>query len=150
MPKTSTNKLPEKPEVKKVNKVASKNGKGIKLELEYTFHCSPSMLYHFLSHPDGLQDWFADEVTVSKDVFTFVWDGSEQKAKLVGKKENSYVKFSWLDDPENNFEFKLVVDELTSDLALFVIDYAEDQVSAANSKLLWNSQVETLLHAIGA
>ncbi len=147
----ANSKKPIKKEIEPNSKKPIPKGtKGLKMELEYTFRCSPSMLYHFLSHPDGLQEWFADEVTVSQDIYTFVWEGSEQKAKMLSKKENNSVKFSWLDDPDSTFEFKLVVDELTSDLALFIIDYAEDSVSAANSKMLWDSQVETLLHAIGA
>lgn len=133
------------------NKKTNKTKKYEKFELEYSVHVSKNLLYNFLSTPSGLSEWFADDVNIRYDEYTFVWNGSEQKAKLVAKKENSFVRFSWLDEPEYTyFEFRIEVDDITSDIALVITDFAEDKEAIEAATLLWNSQVETLMHTIGA
>jgi len=99
----------------------------IKYELEYTLNCSQKVLFSRLSTPEGLSEWFADNVTVEGDLFTFYWNKSESKARLAALKENKFVRFQWTDrdDPESNFfEFRIVIDELTGELALLIIDFA--------------------------
>ena len=64
----------------------------IKFQLEYPIHSSINILYKRLSNPSGLSEWFADDVHIRNDVYTFYWDGSEQAARLVNKKKmNLYV-----------------------------------------------------------
>ena len=64
-----------------------------KFVLEYTINCSPQVLYPRLSTPSGLSEWFADNVTLKGNMFTFEWEENEQNAEIVGKKENKYVFF---------------------------------------------------------
>ena len=62
-------------------------------------------------------------------LFTFFWDSSESKARLSAMKENKLVRFEWEDvanEEENFFEFRINIDELTSDLALIITDFAEN------------------------
>jgi len=47
------------------------------LELEYLVRSSPKILFKFLSKPEALQEWFADEVNKEQDVISFTWDGEE-------------------------------------------------------------------------
>ena len=68
-----------------------------KLELEYTLYCSPKVLFSRLSTPEGLEEWFADNVFADKDLFTFTWDKTESKARLAALKENRLVRFEWVD-----------------------------------------------------
>jgi len=97
-----------------------------KLEIEYIINISPSILFNRLSSPSGLSEWFADDVNLNGKVFTFIWNGSEQEAEQVLRKENRMVRYHWLDDdPEIYFEFRINVDELTGDTALVVVDFAE-------------------------
>lgn len=120
-----------------------------KLELEYEVKTSPRVLYKMISTDDGLQKWFADKVNVQKDVFTFGWSGTEEKAKLISKKENEFVKFQFLNKPSHTFvEFKIKVDDLTKDVALLVTDFAEKS-EVQDSKELWNKQVDDLLDSLG-
>ncbi|MBS1531559.1 MAG: hypothetical protein JSU01_14725 [Bacteroidetes bacterium] len=121
-----------------------------KFNIEYEIKSSPRILYGFLSEPNGLTQWFADDVSVREQVYTFTWDGEQQKAKLLASKENKMVRFKWLDDePQCYFEMEIMQDELTNDVALSITDFAvEDAIS--ERKLIWDNQVEYLISVLGA
>jgi uncharacterized protein YndB with AHSA1/START domain len=123
----------------------------IKYELEYTLNTSPKVLYTRLATASGLSEWFADDVLISDDTFTFLWDGSEQEAKLLGKKANEYVRYKWTDDEDEDafFEFRLSKDELTSDLALIITDFAEDEEEKEDNIELWDTQIQELKRILG-
>ena len=57
----------------------------IKYEMEFPIHASPSLLFQYISTPSGMQEWYADNVNSRGEFFTFIWEGSEEKAKLVSK-----------------------------------------------------------------
>ncbi len=123
----------------------------LKLELEYTLNCSPKVLFSWLSTPEGLEEWFADKVVVDKDLFTFTWDETESKARLSALKENKFVRFEWLDkeDEESNFfEFRIIVQELTSDLALIITDFADPE-EKEDAVFLWDNQIGDLRRILG-
>lgn len=122
----------------------------VKVILEYPMNCSPLVLYPRLSTPGGLSEWFADDVNVDGKYFTFYWDETEQKAELQYRRENFFIRFKWLDEPQENayFEFRIVTDELTGDTALIITDFAEESERAGVIDL-WNSQVVTLKHCVG-
>lgn len=121
-----------------------------KYELEYTLNTSPKVLFNRLSTPDGLSEWFADNVNLSKGQFTFIWEGAEQIADVVTIKDNKYVRFKWVEDEEaeSYFEFKIDKDELTGDLALIITDFAEED-EKEDAIDLWDSQISELKHLIG-
>lgn len=120
-----------------------------KFELEYTFNTSPRVLYNRLSTPAGLSEWFADDVNLKDGLFSFHWEGSEQFAEVVSKKDNKHIRFKWLEEEdESYFEFKIQKDELTGDLALLVTDFAEED-EKEDATVLWDSQIAELKHAIG-
>lgn len=119
----------------------------IKYQLEFVVKSSPSLLFTYISTPSGLGQWFADNVNSRGELFTFIWDGSEEHAKLLSKKNNHSIKFKW-DEAEDDtfFELRVQIDDLTQDVALIVTDFAyEDELDEA--KLLWETQVGNL-HAI--
>ena len=58
----------------------------IKYELEDIINSSPRVLYTRLSTADGLSQWFADDVNINNRVFTFVWEGVGQDAKIIKEK----------------------------------------------------------------
>lgn len=123
-----------------------------KLELEYTINSSPKVLYNRLSTPGGLSEWFADDVNLRGKLFTFIWEGVEQKAEVVLKKENKYIRFRWIEDENSDekgyFEFRINVDELTGDVALLVTDFADDE-DVDDAVELWNTQISELKHVLG-
>lgn len=123
----------------------------VKLELEYTLNSSPKLLFSRLSTPEGLCEWFADNVTVDRDLFTFIWQKSSSKARISALKENKLVRFEWLDredEASNYFEFRIDIEELTGDVALIITDFAEpeEQEDAVN---LWDKQVTELKRLLG-
>ncbi|MEI8226020.1 MAG: START-like domain-containing protein [Bacteroidota bacterium] len=123
----------------------------LKFELEYTLNCSPKVLFSRLSTPEGLGEWFAENVNVDGDLFTFFWNGSESIARLSALKENKLVRFEWINlenEEENYFEFRINIDELTGDLALIISDFAEAD-EKEDSIYLWDSQIADLKRLLG-
>lgn len=121
-----------------------------KFTLEYELRSSPRILFSFISEPNGLSQWFADDVNVREQIYTFTWDGEVQKAKLLSYKENKLVKFKWVDDePHCYFEMEIMQDELTNDVALSITDFATDD-TLAERKQIWDNQITYLLSVLGA
>jgi uncharacterized protein YndB with AHSA1/START domain len=121
-----------------------------KFSLEYEVKSSPKILFSFLNEPNALSQWFADDVAYKDQIYTFTWDGEQQKAKLLSVKENKLVKFKWLDDePHCYFEMEIVQDELTNDVALSITDFATDDTMEERKKI-WDNQVQYLISVIGA
>ncbi len=121
-----------------------------KYELEYTLNTSTKVVFNRLSTPSGLAEWFAEDVNLKKGKFTFLWEGTEQIAEVLSKKDNKYIRFKWEDDTEDEyyFEFKVHKDELTGDLALLITDFAEED-EKEDAIDLWDSQISELKRVIG-
>jgi uncharacterized protein YndB with AHSA1/START domain len=121
--------------------------------IEYDFHSSPQLLFQYLSTPSGLAEWFADNVNSRGELFIFIWDDSEEQAKLIQKKNNDRVRFQWQNDEEDfdqyYFEFKIQVDEITKDVSLIITDFAEED-EIEESKMLWDNLVSDLKQVLGA
>ena len=121
--------------------------------LEYDFHSSPQLLFQYLSTPSGLSEWFADNVNSRGEMFTFIWDDSEEDAKMIQKKNNHKVRFQWqnndADQDKYYFEFKIQVDEITKDVSLIISDFSdEDEIE--ESKMLWDNLISDLKQVLGA
>jgi len=125
----------------------------IAFSIEYDFQSSPQLLFQYLSTPSGLSEWFADNVNSRGEDYTFIWDDTEEYAKLIQKKNNEKVRFRWMNDEEDQddcyFELKIVVDEITKDVSLYVSDFVdEDELEEA--KMLWNNLVSSLKQVLGS
>ncbi len=121
--------------------------------IEYDFHASPQLLYQYLSTPSGLSEWFADNVNSRGENFTFMWDDTEESAKLLHKKSNDKVRFQWQNDEDDDedyyFEFRIQVDEITKDVSLIVTDFSEED-EMEESKMLWDNLIADLKQVLGA
>ncbi|MBA4321857.1 MAG: hypothetical protein C0408_03465 [Odoribacter sp.] len=123
----------------------------MKFELEYTLNSSPKVLFSRLSTPEGLCEWFADDVNVDGDLFSFYWDKTCSKARLSALKDNKLVRFEWTDqenDESNYFEFRINIEELTSDVALIITDFTEPE-EKEDAISLWDSQINDLKRLLG-
>jgi uncharacterized protein YndB with AHSA1/START domain len=123
-----------------------------KFELEYNLNCSPRVLFSRLSTAEGLGEWFADQVNVKGDLFSFYWNKTELKARLSALKENKLVRFEWTDSTvkeANYFEFRINIEELTGGLALIITDFAEAE-EKEDSVDLWDSQIQDLKRLLGS
>lgn len=125
----------------------------IKFELEYLLKASLKVLENSVSTPAGLSEWFADNVNIKEDIYTFFWDSSEEKARVKSKKPSAYIRFKWLKDEEENedvyFEFNYSIDPLTKSLVFKVIDFADEE-DLKESKHLWDTQIQELKRHLGA
>ncbi len=121
-----------------------------KIELEFAIRSSVKILYQCLSTSSGLSEWFADDVTIKKDYAKFEWDGTAEEAKVVAKRADSFIRFQFLEDEGTDyyFEFNIKTDPLTNDVALIVTDFV-DPDEEEEQQLLWESQINELLHVLG-
>lgn len=123
-----------------------------KLQLEYLINCSPKVLYNRLSTASGLSEWFADDVRVKGNIFTFVWENAGQVAEKKNQKENKVVRYEWVendDKDENYFEFTITQDDLTNDVSLIVTDFVDEE-DKQSTKDLWDTQITKLKHLLGS
>jgi uncharacterized protein YndB with AHSA1/START domain len=125
----------------------------VKYEMEIEIKSSTSVLFNMISTPSGLSEWFADDVNIKDDVFSFFWDGATEDAKLLSKRKGESVKFQWMEDFEEGektfFEMAIKVDDLTNDVALIITDFAEED-EMDEAQLLWENQVASLRKTIGS
>jgi uncharacterized protein YndB with AHSA1/START domain len=129
-----------------------KTNKKEKFTLEFEIKSSPKILFSYLSTASGLEGWFADKVTMNNGDFVFHWGDSEQRAKVVSKKDGQLIRFHWLNDDKKDdtyFQFEVIQDDLTGDVALIVTDFTTVEEKEEDT-LLWNSEVHELMHMIGS
>ena len=123
-----------------------------KIHMEYMLKAgSGNIVWSIIGTPSGLETWFADKVTVQDKIFTFHWGKTEQReAEMTHMRTNNFIRLHWLDDEDKKsyFELRLSQNELTDDLMLEVIDWAEsDEVEDLQD--LWDSQIEKMKRVSG-
>lgn len=123
----------------------------VKFVGEFEMRASKKMLYPFISSASGLSQWFADDVNVNNEDkgLTFIWDGEENKAKIVSSRINHHIKFEFdsEDDDPNYVEFVLDINELTNTTFIRVTDYSD--MDAEEAQELWNSLIHDLKEIVG-
>jgi uncharacterized protein YndB with AHSA1/START domain len=129
-----------------------KTKKKEKFTIEFEIKSSPKVLYSYLSTASGLEGWFADKVTINNGDFVFHWGDTEQRARIVTKKDNQLIRYHWITDDkkdETYFQFEIIQDELTGDVALVITDFTTTE-EKEEDVLLWNSEVHELMHILGS
>ena len=123
----------------------------IKYEMEFPIHASPSLLFQYISTPSGMQEWYADNVNSRGEFFTFIWEGSEEVAKLISKKKADHIRFQWEEDEDTDyyFEMRIQVDDITKDVSIMVTDFAEED-ELEEGKMLWENMIAELKHLLGS
>lgn len=118
---------------------------------EYGINASKKMLYPYISSASGLSQWFADDVNINEDkVFTIIWDGEENLAKMVSSRSNHHVKFEFMedgDDDPNYVELRIETNELTQETFIRVTDYSDMDPEEAEE--LWDSLIHDLKEIVG-
>ncbi|MEN8250771.1 MAG: START-like domain-containing protein [Bacteroidota bacterium] len=122
---------------------------------EFEIHASKKMLFPYIYTASGLSQWMADDVTVDEDkVFNFKWEGEDHKAKMIGHRINSYVKFEFLPENEEEteepsyIELRLEMNEITQMVFIAVTDYNDID---DNEELmdLWEGLIHNLKEIVG-
>jgi len=124
--------------------------KRVKINIEFIFRASPTILYKFLTTPDCLIRWFCDEADVTGDIFTYTWSGSDESAELVDDIEEERLRFKWedADDPDEYLEFRMSKSDVTNTSILEITDFCDDD-EIEDTKALWESQMKTLQTVTG-
>jgi uncharacterized protein YndB with AHSA1/START domain len=121
-----------------------------KIELEFILNAAPKLIYSMLTTPSGLSEWFADDVNIKDDTYTFLWDGMEERALAIQKSKDQSIRFVWEheDDEAYYWEFLIKLDPLTQDVALIVTDHVE-KGEEDSTRHLWETQIERLRRVVG-
>lgn len=121
-----------------------------RIDLEYAASSSRNILFKRLATPDGLAEWFADDVNIEGDLFIFSWEGEIQKARVIELVKNEKIRFQWEEDEgeEYYFEFSLRTDPMTNEMALWIVDYVDEE-EEEDATELWDKQVESLFAVLG-
>jgi hypothetical protein len=135
------------------NKMKNRMTDKHKIELEYLLKTSPKVFENMVSTPSGLAEWYADDVNIKEDIYTFYWDGSEEQAKLLSKKAGHHMRWKWLREEEEEddtfFEIQFEVDPMTKTLVLHITDFADDD-DIEEVTMLWESSIQELKRVLGA
>ena len=122
---------------------------------EFEIHASRKMLFPYIFTASGLAQWMADDVNVNEDkVFNFKWEGEDHKAKMVAHRINSFVKFEFLPDNDEEIddpryiEIRLEMNELTQMVFIAITDY-NDLDDDEELQDLWESLIYSLKEIVG-
>ncbi|MBO7113441.1 MAG: hypothetical protein J6V75_05795 [Bacteroidaceae bacterium] len=117
-----------------------------KVVLEYELSTqSIPMIWEAIATAPGLASWFADDVQLKGKNYQFQWGKHESReTELVNCRQNTYVRFHWLDEePGTFFEIRILKNDLTSNYALEITDFADpdDEEDVRN---LWDTSMDAL------
>ncbi len=121
-----------------------------KYSLEFEFRSSPKILFNSISDSIGLAGWFADDVHTKDDIYTFFWDQGSSQAKMIAMQAPRLIRFQWTEDTDGTyFQFEIKEDEITSDIALIITDFALKGERETQIRL-WESQIQQLKMFVGS
>jgi uncharacterized protein YndB with AHSA1/START domain len=126
-----------------------------KFVTEFELRSSPKVLFPYISTPSGLEQWYAEKVTVLPDHrYDFQWDGDSHIAKQTSLRINKAVKFEFENTSEDELdndhvELKLEVSELTQTTFLRVVDYSRNK-DEAELDSLWDGFIDNLREIVGS
>ncbi|MBK7805710.1 MAG: START-like domain-containing protein [Saprospiraceae bacterium] len=114
--------------------------KRVRLDMEFIFRASPTILYTFMTTPACLVRWYCDEVDITNDVYTFYWSGSSEVAYLLDDIEDERVRFEWedADDPNEFLEFRMYKSDITNETIVEITDFC-DEDETQEVKDLWST-----------
>ncbi|MCP3929528.1 MAG: activator of HSP90 ATPase 1 family protein [Bacteroidetes bacterium] len=124
--------------------------KRVRLDLEFLFRASPTILYKFFTTPSCLIRWFCDEVDIQSSTYTFMWSGAEEIADIIDDIEDERVRFKWeeAEDEEEFLEFRMSKSPVTGETILEITDFCDDD-EVEDQKQLWESQLKILRQETG-
>jgi uncharacterized protein YndB with AHSA1/START domain len=118
---------------------------------EYSINASRKMLFPYISTASGLSQWFADDVNITEDkVYTMLWDGEVNRARIVSIKANQHIKFEFEgedDDDLNSIEIRLEMNELTQEVYIKITDYSDLDDQEVTD--LWEGLIHDLKEIVG-
>jgi uncharacterized protein YndB with AHSA1/START domain len=124
-----------------------------KFHIEFVMgNASQNSLWRMISMPDGLSEWFADEVSFDEEnnQYLFRWSKSEDIALVQFSKPMNAIRFRWLDEEQEMayFEFAIHKLELSGGLTLEITDFSTPE-EKSDAITLWEKQVDELKRKLG-
>ncbi|MEY2792990.1 MAG: hypothetical protein RJA76_982 [Bacteroidota bacterium] len=121
-------------------------------QFEFELRASPKVLFPYLSSASGLQQWFADKVTVKNaSDFNFIWDNENHLASLISQKLNKFVKFQFEGaEQKRTLEMSLQVSEVSNTTYLQIIDSSSNFKSDEDAEELWEYLTDKLKEIVGS
>jgi len=120
-----------------------------KVEIEYLFRASPTILYSFFTRPATLVRWFCDQVDIEKGVYSFFWEGTPEVAELVTDIEDEKLVWEWEEGEDEEFwEVNFQKSPVTGETIMNVIEFC-DEGDEDDTRALWDSLIERLRSATG-
>ncbi|MEZ4947923.1 MAG: START-like domain-containing protein [Saprospiraceae bacterium] len=122
----------------------------VRIDMEFLFRASPTIVYQFLTTPACLVRWFSDGVDIQGEYYTFSWSGADEVAEMIDDIEEERIRFKWLDaDDEDEFlEFRISRSPITDETILEITDFC-DSDEEKDQRALWDSQIKTLKKEMG-
>lgn len=117
--------------------------------IDYIFRTSSTILFKRLSTASGLSEWFADDVSVDKGIFTFRWKDTQQSARIIKDNKKLVVRFEWLEDEKEYLEFSIEKSDLSKDITLYITDFVEDDEDENDARDLWESTIQQFKRKMG-
>ncbi len=128
-----------------------------KFVAEYEIKSSPKVLFPYISTASGLEQWFAEKVSVLSDNrFNFQWDGESYFARQAVFRLNKQVKYDF-EHPENRegtsesnyIEMRLEVSDLTQSTYLRIVDCSQT-MDEEELNFVWDGLIDSLKEIVGS
>ncbi|MFZ1749675.1 MAG: START-like domain-containing protein [Saprospiraceae bacterium] len=102
--------------------------KRVRIDLEYIFRASPTIIYNFVTTPACIVRWYCNEVDITGDAYRFYWSGSSESATLIDDIEDERVRFQWddADDADEYLEYRMYKSDITNETILEITDFCDD------------------------
>ena len=126
------------------------SSKRVRIDLEFIFKASPTIIYNFVTTPACLVRWYCNEVDITGETYAFYWQGSSEVATLVDDIEDERVRFKWdeADDDEEYLEFRMYKSDFTNETIFEITDFCDDD-EVQEVKDLWTTLTTELRKECG-
>ncbi|HRG42123.1 MAG TPA: START-like domain-containing protein [Saprospiraceae bacterium] len=125
------------------------SSKRVRIDLEFIFKASPTIIYNFVTTPACLVRWYCNEVDITGETYAFYWQGSSEVATLVDDIEDERVRFKWDEaDDEEYLEFRMYKSDVTNETIFEITDFCDDD-EVQEVKDLWTTLTTELRKECG-
>jgi Activator of Hsp90 ATPase homolog 1-like protein. len=113
------------------------------------------LIWKYISSPEGLRLWIAEQVEQEGDVLVFTWGKPGQvyetrRADILDVQKHEAIRFKWEDEDEEEAYTEIAVAKLdvTDDYVLSITDFS-DPDDIDGMKRMWNHDLDRLHYKTG-
>lgn len=108
------------------------------------------LIWKYISSPEGLRLWIAEQVELQGDVLVFTWGKPGQvyetrRANILNVQKHGAIRFKWEDEDEEEAYTEIAVAKLdvADDYVLSITDFS-DPDDIDGMKRMWNHDLDRL------